>query len=135
MPLPPIQGIWRVGSDPELRFAPSGTAVCKFRAVASSAKKKEDGTWDTTGEIWVTMIAFYELAEHVVNSVVKGAQIAAAGKIQVREYEVEGVKRTAVEVILDTVNPLHDKERKSEPAAGSNSGGWAGPPQQDEPPF
>lgn len=137
MPLPPVQGIWRVGSDPDLRFAPSGTPVCKFRAVASSAKKEDDGSWTTTGEIWVTMIAFYELAEHCINAVVKGQQIAVAGKIQVREYEHEGVKRTAVEVILDAVNPLHDKERTTTaPAAATGGEAWGGAPvQESEPPF
>jgi single-strand DNA-binding protein len=137
MPLPPIGGIWRVGSDPELRFAPSGVGVAKFRAVASSAKKEADGSWTTTGEIWVTMIAFHELSEHVINTITKGQQIAVGGKIQVREFEHEGVKRTAVEVILDTVNALHDRDRPATGGVppGPGYGDQPGNPQTEEPPF
>lgn len=116
MPLPDIIGLWRVGSEPELRFSPSGVAVCKFRAVASSAKKEEDGSWTTTGEIWVTCIAFHELAEHAVNSVVKGQQVRLSGRIQNREYDKDdGSKGYALEILLDTLNPVHVKDKPTQP--------------------
>lgn len=138
MPLPPIQGIWRVGSDPELKFSPSGVGVCKFRAVASSAKKEADGSWTTTGEIWVTVIAFYELAEHCVNSVTKGQQIRLSGQIQNRTYDKDdGTKGYALEILADTVFPVHVKDKPAESGSSSSQGGsdpWSNG-GVEEPPF
>lgn len=143
MPLPTITGLWRVGSDPDLKFSPSGVGVCKFRAVASSAKKEADGSWTTTGEIWVTCIAFYELAEHCINTIAKGQQIRLVGQIQNREYDKDdGSKGYALEVLLDAVNPVHVKDG-NKPAGGSNTGSgggetWGSPTpsgQAEEAPF
>lgn len=132
MSLPTTSGIFRAGSDPDLRFSPSGTPVAKFRAVASSNRKKDDGTWETTGEIWVTVIAFYDLAEYVANSVVKGQQVTLLGKIQNREYTTDdGEKRYALEVLADAVQPL--RSRDSQPAAAPASSGPVSDPS--EPPF
>jgi single-strand DNA-binding protein len=135
MPLPTITGLWRVGSDPDLKFSPSGVGVCKFRAVASSAKKEDDGSWTTTGEIWVTCIAFYELAEHCINTVVKGQQVRLVGQIQNREYDKDdGSKGYALEILLDAVHPVH--VRGEQTAGGSNSGSQPAPTNQaEEPPF
>lgn len=102
--LPRITGEFTVGSDPELRFAPSGIAVASFSAVADKSKKNESGEWEKDKEIWVRVTAFKQMAEHVAESVTKGSRVVISGQISLSDWEdKDGNKRTSAEVIADDI--------------------------------
>jgi single-strand DNA-binding protein len=72
--------VGRVGRDPELRFADSGTAICRF-SVAVGRGKKVNGEWqDVT--VWHDVTCFKEIAENAAESIRKGDEIIAEGYIE-----------------------------------------------------
>lgn len=147
MTLPLVSGEYRVGADPELRFSPSGVAVCNVRAVASSRKKMDNGDWVDDKTTWVTLTAFKELAQNIAESVAKGDLITATGRLHVENWESGDKKGTSVSVLVDSIGPslkyATAKVSKTERTGGSsnttNSGDsdpWEAPATQDDaPPF
>lgn len=111
--------------SPELKFAPSGTAVCKLSLAVNSKKK--------SGENWVDEVSYFDLvafgktAEAIAEHVGKGQSILAECKAKQERWEKEGVKKQAVRFYVDTVQFLSPKK---EAEAGS-----AGQPADDDIPF
>lgn len=150
--LPAVNGEFRLGSDPELRFTPGGVAVCDVRAVATS-RKKVDGEWVDDKECWLTLVGFKEQAENMAESFEKGNAVVVMGRLQMETWEdKEGGKRTTFKVLIDAIGPatrwnpartikLDRKDSGSSRSSGSGSseGGqddpWAAPKQDYEPPF
>jgi single-strand DNA-binding protein len=144
--LPQVVGEFRVGVEPNLRFAPSGTAVCSIRAVASSRKKDEGGNWVDDKTTWVDLVGFKKVAENMAESFSKGDLVTVTGKLQVEDWEdKEGNKRTSVRVMVDTIGmsvafaPARSI-KADRPSGGQSSAPaedpWAAPAgTSDEPPF
>lgn len=149
MPLPKVSGVFRVGSDYEIRFAPSGIAVGSFRAVGSQSKKLDNGDWETTAEIWVSVTVFGKLAEvYAELGIVKGVEVDVLGNISIEEWETkDNEKRTTVKIIADAVGvrPKRDRDGQQtqsapvQQAAPQGRQGdpdpWGGTPASDDPPF
>ena len=156
MPLPIIHQEYRLGADPELRYTPSGMAVCEMRAVAGARKKTDAGEWVDGDQSWVNLVAFKNLAENCAESLSKGDLVVAIGKLKVENYEdKDGNKRIAVKVTLDAIGPsltwatakVARTTRTSGEGSSSSGGGTQGedpwttdPPaesttQSSEPPF
>lgn len=146
MPLPRIVGEFRVGGDPELRFTPSGQAVCNFSVIASYDRKNDDGSWTTVDETgWLRVNVWGAPAERVANDVTKGAKVFLVGRYKARKYkDREDNEKVSIEIdsdAIDVIPPRTDRATStpSAPASGSSTGGnpWAGAPagQGDEPPF
>jgi len=146
--LPQVSGEFRVGAEPNLRFAPSGTAVCRMRAVASSRKKQDDGTWADDKTAWVDLVGFKKLAENMAESFKQGDLITVTGKLQVEDWEdKDGNRRKSVNVVVDTIGmsaswtPVAAIKAERQSSGGQSSrqapaeDPWQTPPQTDEPPF
>ena len=151
MALLTVNGIVYVATDPELRFAPSGMAICSLRAVASKSKKNAAGEWENDKEMWFSVTAFGHMAEFIAEHVSKGDNANLSGEIYEEEWETnEGEKRKSIKVIANGLNPLPKRDRQQS-SGGSQQrpqqGGqaqsgppaespWGPPPgQHDEPPF
>src|SRR4051812_43917187 len=93
-------------SDPELRSLPSGTSVCKLR-VACNTRRKDN----STGE-WVDKPNYFDVTvwgaqgENCARYLAKGRPVAVDGRLEWREWETEGGKRQAVDIIAETVQFL-----------------------------
>lgn len=141
MALPQVTFEGRLGADPELRFAPSGTAVASLRCVASS-RKKEGDQWVDDKTCWIGVTVFGQYAENVVESLQKGDQVFVSGRLQEETWETEGQKRSRHVILADEVSvPLRFRtvrhgegkaERAAAPAAGDP---WTSGSSADEPPF
>jgi single-strand DNA-binding protein len=116
--------IGRLGSDPEIRYTPTGTAVANLSiACGQSWKSKDTGEKQEKTE-WVRLVAFGKLAEIISEYCRKGKQIYASGKLQTRKYtDKNGVEKYSTEVVLDTMQLLGSKDdgsgdakEKSEPS-------------------
>src|SRR5688500_17539693 len=92
--------------DPELRHTPSGTAVCKLRiAVNTRQKDQASGEWrDKPNYFDVTV--WGNQGESCAQYLSKGRPVAVDGRLDWREWEQDGQKRQAVEIIADTVQFL-----------------------------
>lgn len=144
--LPAITAEFRVASDPEIKYSQGGSAYTRFRAVADK-KKKVDDQWVDDKVFWASVTCFGETAENVAESVMKGALVTVTGRIETREYEVDGQKRTSVDIAADTValSLARDSYAGATPRAsqgGQNRGQqapaenpWGGGTPTEEPPF
>ena len=87
---------------PELRFTPSGAAVCNFGVAWN--RKGRDGQEDEVSFFDVT--CWSQLAENVAESLEKGQRVVVYGRLDQRSWETkEGDKRSKVEIVADDVAP------------------------------
>lgn len=100
--------IGNVGRDPELRFTPSGAAVCEFSLATnrrwtdrSSNEKREETTW------WRVTV-WGQQAESVNQYVSKGRQVlVVADRVEASAYMgQDGQPRASLEVTARTVQFL-----------------------------
>lgn len=93
--------------DPELRFTPSGAAVAKFR-LASTPRylDKASGEWKDGEPLFLACNVWRDAAEHVAESLQRGARVIVTGRLRQRSYETrEGEKRTVMELEVDEIGP------------------------------
>jgi single-strand DNA-binding protein len=94
-------------NDPELRFAPSGSAVSNF-TVASTPRTfdRQSNEWKDGETLFMRVAAWRELGENIAESLVKGMGVIVTGRLKSRSYETkEGEKRTIIEMEADNVGP------------------------------
>jgi single-strand DNA-binding protein len=94
-------------NDPELRFAPSGSAVSNF-TVASTPRTfdRQSNEWKDGETLFMRVAAWRELGENVAESLTKGMGVIVTGRLKSRSYETkEGEKRTIIEMEADNVGP------------------------------
>jgi single-strand DNA-binding protein len=101
--------------DPELRSLASGTQVCSLR-VACGTRVKRDGEW-TEKPNYFDVSVFGAQAESCQRYLVKGRMVAVDGRLDWREWEHDGVKRQAVQIIADSVQFLSDGSADPSPTA------------------
>ncbi|MEO3929264.1 single-stranded DNA-binding protein [Micromonosporaceae bacterium B7E4] len=106
MSLPTVHGTARLTEDPELRFAASGTAVCKVRLAFNSRKKDASGEWVDGDVCFLDGTVFKQEAEHVAESLQRGLEVVVTGRLKTRKYETrEGETRYAMELLIDAIGP------------------------------
>ncbi|MFC8618283.1 single-stranded DNA-binding protein [Micromonospora purpureochromogenes] len=121
-----ITVIGNLTDDPELRFTPSGAAVAKFR-VASTPRfmDKASGEWKDGEPLFLACTVWRQAAEHVAESLQRGARVIVSGRLRQRSYETrEGEKRTVIELEVDEIGPsLRYATAKVQKMARSGGGG------------
>jgi single-strand DNA-binding protein len=99
-----ITVIGTLGREPELRYTNGGRAVCSFSVA-------ENRTWtDHAGErqeatTWLDVSCWASLAENAAASLVKGSRVIVTGRVEQREWEKDGQKRTAWQIVADAIGP------------------------------
>lgn len=115
--------IGNVGTDPEMRFTPSGNPVTSFRLATSRVYTTSDGERKQETE-WFTIVAWKKLAENCNQFLTKGQRVYVEGNLRTRNWEGrDGQKRTSVEVVANRVlfldrqpaAPLPSEEVPTEP--------------------
>jgi len=118
--------IGNLTDDPELRFTPSGAAVAKFR-VASTPRimDRQSGEWKDGEPLFLSCNVWRQMAEHVAESLQRGARVILSGRLRQRTYETrEGEKRTVFELEVDEIGPsLRYATAKVQKMSRSSSGG------------
>lgn len=103
----PITIVGNIVADPELRFTPSGAAVCNFR-VASTPRifNKNSNQYEDGEAVFLTVNVWRQAAENVAESLSKGMRVIVTGNLKQRSYETrEGEKRSVYEIEADEVGP------------------------------
>ncbi|GAB6137167.1 single-stranded DNA-binding protein [Halanaerobaculum tunisiense] len=96
--------IGRLTDDPELRYTPSGTAVCNFTLAVERNFRNRDGEYDTD---FIDIVVWRKQAENCANYLAKGRLAAAEGRLQIRSYETDqGQRRRVTEVVANSVQFL-----------------------------
>jgi single-strand DNA-binding protein len=82
--------------DPELRFTPSGAAVCKFTLAHNPRRfDKASNQWVDGDPTFLDCAVWRDLAEHVTESLKAGHRVIAHGNLSTRTWESDGSGKTA----------------------------------------
>jgi len=92
--------------DPELTTVPSGVSVCKFAVAVSRPFTTNDGARETD---FFNVAVWRAKGENCAKYLKKGSKAAIVGRVEIREYEKDGQKRTFTEVVADDVEFLTPK--------------------------
>jgi single-strand DNA-binding protein len=110
--------------DPELRSTPSGTSVCSLRVAVNTRRKDASGEWvDKPNYFDVTV--WGAQGENCAQYLSKGRPVAVDGRLEWREWEKDGQKRQAIDIIADSVQFLGSR--------GDAENGGRFTPQSDVP--
>jgi len=110
--------IGNLTKDPELRYIPSGQAVCTIRIAVSEGYKTKAGEarQETT---YLDVVVWARQAETVAQYLKKGSQVFVEGRLRIRDFEGrDGVKRYRTEVVANRVQFMGRPQREEAYAGG-----------------
>jgi single-strand DNA-binding protein len=122
--------IGNLGRDPELKFLPSGDAVCSI-SIAVSEKWKDKNTGEQKERTeWIPIDFFGKLAEIVGKYCFKGSSIYVQGRFSTRKYtDKDGAERYATSIKGDSMQLLGGKPEGGQGAAPAQQGQRPAPRQ------
>ena len=89
-----VELLGRVGTDPEMKYTPNGTAVTNLRLATDRYRRDGEDATD-----WHTVIVWGKTAEAVNQYVTKGQRIYVAGRLVQDTWEGEdGQRRSRTEI-------------------------------------
>lgn len=103
-----VELIGNLTRDPELRFTPSGAAVCTFglatnRTFVSDGEKREEVDFHR-------LVAWNKLAELCNQLLKKGVKVFISGRLQTRSWEgQDGIQRQTTEIVIEDMILLTPK--------------------------
>ncbi len=128
--------IGRLAADPELKYTPTGTAVCALRLGVERDFKTQSGEKQTD---WFDVTAWKHNAEFAANYLDKGRLVCVHGRLEVRSWvQQDGQKRSKVEVIANNIYGLDrpkDGARREPPADSPPAAGTSSDSEYDYDPF
>jgi single-strand DNA-binding protein len=118
-----------LGRDPELRYTPQGTALCKM-SIATTERRKNAAGETEEHTTWFRVTAWGRQAELANEYLAKGRQVYIEGRLRLEEYtDREGQKRFSAEVSASEIQFLgHRSEGMEETPGASQSITPAGAP-------
>ena len=130
--------IGNLGSDPELRFTPSGEQVANFSLATTESWTDKSGERQERAE-WHRIVLWRRLAEVAGQYLKKGSKIYIEGKLQTRSWEDQnGQKRYTTEVVANSMEMLDGGQAavaEVDMAYNAREGAAAGAPSDDGLPF
>jgi single-strand DNA-binding protein len=129
--------IGNLGSDPEVRYTPSGSAVANFNIATNESWKDKNGQ-DQDRTEWHKIVVWGKQAENCGEYLSKGRTVYIEGRLQTRSWDdKEGNKRYTTEIVANTVQFLGGpggakgmSENRSAPPSSQAPGGP--PPAGDD---
>ncbi len=122
--------IGNLGANPELKYLPSGQAVCEMRLATSESYTDKQGQRQERTE-WHRVVVWGKTAENCSQYLSKGRQVYVEGRLQTRSWDdKDGNKRYTTEVVANQVVFLRggDGERGDRPEGAPR------PPRPQAPP-
>jgi single-strand DNA-binding protein len=113
--------IGNLGAKPELKYLPSGQAVCELRVATNEVWNDKNNQRQERTE-WHRIVVYAKTAENCAQYLDKGRQIYVEGRIQTRSWDDKktGEKRYMTEIVAQQVTFL-----------GGGPGGGARPQKQN----
>lgn len=112
--------IGNLGSDPDTRYTPQGSAITNLNvATDESYKDKNTGQMVPRTE-WHRVVMFNRLAEIAKEYLRKGSKVYLEGRLQTRKWQDQnGIERYTTEIVANEMQMLDSR-------AGGGSGAGAG---------
>lgn len=113
----------RLGQDPELKYTPTGAAVCTFSVATSESWMDKAGQKQEKTE-WHRVVVWGKSGENCGQYLKKGRQVYLEGRLQTRSWDDQsGQKRYTTEITANTVEFIGDRRpQDGGPAVDNNFG-------------
>ena len=120
--------IGNLGRDPELRYTPSGSAVCNVGiATTRNWKNKESGERQEETE-WHRVVFFDRLAEIAGEYLKKGRPVYVEGRLRTRKWtDKDGIEKYTTEIYAEQMQLLGGREGMGGGGGGADDGGYGEP--------
>lgn len=106
-----VQLIGNLTRDPELRYTPSGTAVCSFGIATNRTWTTETGEKREEADFH-KIVSWNKLAELCSQFLTKGRKVYVEGRLSTRNWTgQDGQQRTTTEVVIDDMILLDNRDR------------------------
>ena len=116
--------IGNLGRDPEVRYTPSGAAVCNVTVATSRTWKNKDSGEKMEETEWHRVIFYDRLAEIAGEYLKKGRSIYVEGRLKTRKWtDKDGVEKYTTEVIAQEMNMLGGREGGGGGGSAEDEGG------------
>ena len=114
--------IGNCGRDPEVRYTPSGTAICNV-SVATSSRRKDKTSGESIEDTQWHRVTFYDrLAEIAGEYLKKGKPVYIEGRLKYGKYtDKDGIERNTVDIVAEQMQMLGGRE-----GGGGDEGGGGG---------
>ena len=127
---PIIFVVGNVTNEPELRYTPSGVAVCNF-SIATNHRVKQGDKFVDGAPTFYRATVWSDYAEHVASSITKGMQVMAMGSVYTETYtDRNGEERSSLKLDVDEVGPAlrfaTAKVTRAQRGGGGGGGGQQG---------
>ena len=122
------------GRDPEVRYAPSGSAICNV-TIATSRPWKDKTSGERQEETEWHRVVFYDRLAEIAGEVLKkGRPVYVEGRLKTRKWtDKDGVEKYTTEIVADQMQLLGGREGMGGGGGGDDMGGGAPAPQRSAP--
>ena len=95
--------IGNLGSDPELRYSPSGAPSLRVNVASNYRARTPEGEWEDRTE-WVRVIIFGQRAESLAQYLKKGMRVFVDGRLEARPWtDRENRVRAGLEIVASDI--------------------------------
>ncbi len=110
--------VGRLGQDPELKYTPTGAAVCNFSVATTESWADKSGQKQEKTE-WHRVVVWGKLGELCNQYLAKGRQVFLEGSLQTRAWEAKdgGGKRYTTEINAKNIQFLGGNASEGRPSA------------------
>jgi len=130
-----------LGRDPEVRYTPSGAAVCNLRIATTRNWKSKDSGEKMEETEWHSVVLYDRQAEIAGEYLKKGRPVYIEGRLKTRKWQdKEGVDRYTTEIVADSMQLLGGRDDAGgggRASGGDDEGGGyserSAPPQRSAP--
>ena len=126
--------VGNLGRDPEIRYAPSGDAICNLSlATTDTWKDKQTGEKRESTE-WHRVVLFGKLAEIAGQYLKKGRAVYIEGRLQTRKWQDQnGQDRYTTEIRANEMQMLGGRDSAGGGDAPMGDDGYGAPQRQSRP--
>jgi single-strand DNA-binding protein len=126
--------IGNLGRDPEVRYAPSGSAIANV-TIATSRNWKDKTTGERQEETeWHRVVFYDKLAEIAGEYLKKGKSVYIEGRLKTRKWtDKDGVEKYTTEIIANEMTMLGSREGGGGGGMGDTDMGSAPAPRSAPP--
>src|SRR3954468_19432346 len=113
--------IGNLGTDPELRYSPSGTPSLRVNVASNFRARTPEGEWEDRTE-WVRVIVFGQRAESLAQYLKKGMRVFVDGRLEARPWtDRENRVRAGLELVANEVEFTSTRQADDEEPHGGGA--------------
>ena len=117
-----VQLIGNLTRDPELRYTPTGAAVCTFSLATNRSWTSDNGEKHEEADFH-RIVAWNKLAELCNQFLTKGRKVYVEGRLTTRNWTgQDGSQKSTTEVVIDDMILLDNKGAEAQTAAEPKAG-------------